>query len=67
MTRHGAILDFCRSLANGNGVENLPLARGHPSAGARMSKVVLAAQVFEETAPQNAATLHEQAAVDRFR
>ena len=59
MTRHSAILDFCWSLSNGNGVENLPLSRVEPSAGARMSKVVLTAQVFEETAPQDPTTLHE--------
>jgi hypothetical protein len=59
MTRHSAITDFCRSLSNRNGVENLPLSRGQPSAGARVSKVMLTAQVFEKTAPQDAATLHE--------
>jgi hypothetical protein len=37
------------------------------SAGARVSKGTLAPQVFEKTAPQDTATLHEQAAVDRFR
>jgi hypothetical protein len=67
MTRHSAIINFCGPLSNRNGIENLPLSRVQPSAGARMSKVMLAAQVLEETAPQDAATLHEQAAGDRFR
>jgi hypothetical protein len=51
MARHRAILDLCRSLSNRNGVENLPLSRVRPSAGAGMSKVVLTAQLFEEAAP----------------
>ena len=59
MTRHRTIANFCGSLANRNSVENLPLSRAEPSAGARVSKVMLAAQVFEKTAPQDAATLHE--------
>jgi hypothetical protein len=60
-------VDFCWPLANRNGVANLPLPRAQPSAAARMTKVVLTAQLFEEAAPQHAATLHEEAAVDRFR
>jgi hypothetical protein len=67
MPRHSAITDFCGSLSNRNRVENLTLSRLQPSAGPRVSKVMLAAQVSDKTAPQDAATLHEQTAVDRFR
>jgi hypothetical protein len=67
MSRDSAVTDFCRSLSNRNRVENLALSRLQPSAGARVSKGMLAPQVFEKTAAQDAATLHEQAAVDRFR
>jgi hypothetical protein len=55
MTRHSAIVDFCWPLSNGNRVDNLPLSRAPPSAAARMTKVVLTAQLREQTAPQNAA------------
>ena len=65
--RDSAITDFCRSLSNRNRVENLALSRVQPSAGARVSKGMLAAQVCEKTASQDAATLHEEAAVDRLR
>jgi hypothetical protein len=67
MTRHGAIVDFCGPLSNRNGIENLPLSRASASGRARVTKVGLTAQLFEEAAPQDAATLHEQTAVDRFR
>ena len=59
MPRHSAITDFCRSLSNRNRVKNLAGSRVQPSAGARVSKGMLAPQVFEQTAPQDAATLHE--------
>jgi hypothetical protein len=67
MSRDRAVTDFCRSLSNRNRVENLALSRLQPSTGARVAKAMLAPQVFEKTAAQDAATLHEQAAVDRFR
>jgi hypothetical protein len=67
MTRHGAIVDFGRPLSNGNGVDNLPLSRGAPSARARVTKVMLTPQLFEQVALQDAAALHEEAAVNRFR
>jgi len=51
--------DFCGSLSNRDGVQNLALSRVQPSAGARVSKGMLSAQVFEKTAPQDAATLYE--------
>jgi hypothetical protein len=67
MPRHGAITDVCGSLANRHCVENLPLSRALLSAGPRVSKVMLAAQVCEPTPSQDAATLHEKASVDRLR
>ena len=66
MPRDSAITDFCRSLSNRNRVENLALSRVQPSAGARVSKGMLGPQVFEERGPQDAATLHDKAGVDRF-
>ena len=59
MPRHSAITDFCGSLSNRDRVQNLALSRVQPSAGARVSKGMLAAQVFEKTALQDPATLHE--------
>jgi hypothetical protein len=59
MPRHSAITDFCWSLSNRHRAENLALSRVQPSAGARVSKGMLAPQLFEQTAPQDAATLHE--------
>ena len=59
MPRDSAITDFCRSLPNRNRVENLALSRVQPSAGACVSKGMLSPQVFEQTAAQDAATLHE--------
>ena len=67
MPRDSAITDFCRSLSNRNRVENLSLSRMQPSAGARVSKGTLSPQLLEKTAVQDAVTLHESAAVDRFR
>jgi hypothetical protein len=59
MPRDGAITDFCRSLSNRHRVKNLALSRRQPSAGARVSERMLSPQVFEKTAAQDAATLHE--------
>ena len=59
MSRHSAITNFCGSLSNRHRVHNLALSRVQPSAGPRVSKGMLAAQVFEQTAPQDPATLHE--------
>ena len=66
MARHGSILDLCRSLANRDGVDDLPLSRPPPSRGARMSNVVLTTEFLEQATFENAAALHEQTAVDRF-
>src|SRR5262245_49869945 len=66
MARHGAIVDVSRALANRNGIENLALARTLSCGGARVPEVVLTAQVLEQTTFEDAATLHEQTAVDRF-
>src|SRR5688572_33206239 len=52
MARHRAIIDFCGPLSNRNGVENLPLPRGPSRAAARVSKMVLTAQLLEEAALQ---------------
>ena len=67
MPGDSAITDFCRSLSNRNRIKNLTLSRVQPSAGTRVSKGMLSSQVFEKTAAEDAATLHEEAAVDRFR
>jgi len=67
MPRHRAIADFRRSLSNRDRVENLTLSRVQPSTGAGVSKGMLATQVLEQTAAKDAATLHEEAAADRFR
>jgi hypothetical protein len=66
VARYGAIVDVCRALADRDGIEDLaltpPLPRGRP----RVPKVVLPPQVLEESTFEHAATLHEQAPVDRF-
>jgi hypothetical protein len=67
VTRHSTILDFRWPLPNGHGVDKLPLSRASPSPCARVTKVVLTAQLVEEVAPEDAATVHEETAVDRFR
>jgi len=59
MPRNGAITDFCRSRSNRNRVENLALSRVQASAGPRVPKGMLVPQVFEQTPPQDAATLYE--------
>jgi len=58
-------VDLRRRLSNGNG-ENLTLPWTELSAGARMAKVVLTAELLNQAAFEDAATLHEQTAVDRF-
>ncbi len=67
MTRHGSILDFRWPLSNGNGLADLASPWTEPSAGARMAKVVLPAKLLDQAAFEDAATLHEQTAVYRFR
>ena len=67
MARHGPIFDLCRSLANRDGIEDLALSRTPPSSGARVPKVVLTTELLEQATFKDAATLHEQTAVDRFR
>ena len=66
MARHGPIFDLCRSLANRDGIEDLALSRTPPSSGARVPKVVLTTELLEQATFKDAATLHEQTAVDRF-
>jgi hypothetical protein len=46
MTGHSTVVDFCRPLSNGNGVEDLPLSRVSPRGRARLTKAVLTAQLF---------------------
>jgi hypothetical protein len=66
MTRHGAIVDFRRPLSNGHGLEDLAVPGRVPSAGARLANVVLTAKLLAEVAFEDAATVHESTAVDRF-
>jgi hypothetical protein len=66
MARHSSILDFRRSLANRDGIQDLALSRSPTRSGARVPKVMLAAQVLQQATFEDAATLNEQTPVNGF-
>jgi hypothetical protein len=66
MAGQRAIRDFGWPLTNGDGIDNLPLRGTDASAGARMSKVALPAELPEQGTLQDTATLNKQASIDRF-
>ena len=61
-----AVFDVGGPLTNGDGIEDLALLRTDTSARSRVTKMALMPEVTEQTALQDTAALHKQAAVDRF-
>jgi hypothetical protein len=66
MAWHGAILDVGRPFANRDGIQDLAGPRTPSSARAGVPKVMLTAQMLNQATFKDAATLHEQTAIDRF-
>ena len=66
MARQCSIVDLCRPLTNGDGIKNLRLVEEEAGPGARMSNVVLPAELSEQAPLEDPTTLHKQTAVDRF-
>src|SRR5262245_52329371 len=66
MPGNGAVFDFRRPLANGNGIDD-PALRVSVRAGVpRAANLPLGAQVFHQLFFQRSTGLNEQAAIDRF-
>ncbi len=66
MAGQRAIRDVGGPLTNGDGVDDLALRRTDASAGARMSKVALAAELPEQGALEHTATLNKQTSINRL-
>jgi hypothetical protein len=50
MTRQGTIVDLCWALPNGDGIDDLARSWTEPTAGPRMSKVMLTAELLDQGA-----------------
>jgi hypothetical protein len=60
-------VDLCRPLTNRDGIKNLAWAWTEAGTGARMSKVVLPAQLSEQAPLEDATTLHKTDSGRSFR
>src|SRR5580693_4839412 len=66
MTGNGAVLDFCRSFPDGNGVYDLTARVFKDTSVLRAADAALGSQVPQQLFLQHSAGLNKQAAVNRF-